>query len=134
MNLAHCTCNWDNNNIDCSIFACIGAPRKTNTVGSPSHNQLHTTDQSTTTGAGLDVVTNQLSELSVTDGRGSTGAAEESDSSSSESSSDSESAVLERAKVEGVDLERLEAGPDGKAPLELVSQVKFMEHHNIVLC
>ena len=103
----------------------IGAPRKTNTVGSPSHNQLHTT------GVGLDAVTNQLSELSVTDGRGSTGAAEESESSSSESSSDSESAVLERAKVEGIDLERLEAGPDGKAPIELVSQVKFMEHYII---
>ena len=102
-------------------------------MGSPSHNQLHTTEQYTATGLGLDAMTNQLSELSVADGRGSTGAAEESDSSSSESSSDSESAVLERAKVEGIDLERLEAGPDGKAPLELVSQVRFIAWSTIIL-
>lgn len=70
-------------------------------------------------------MTNHLSELSVAGGRGSTGAVEESDSSS-ESSSDSESAVLERAKVEGLDLELLEVGPDGKAPLELISQVYAM--------
>lgn len=71
-------------------------------------------------------MTNHLSELAVAGGRGSTGAAEESDSSSE--SSDSESAVLDRAKVEGLDLERLEVGPDGKAPLELVSQVYKMEN------
>ncbi len=76
-------------------------------------------------------MTNHLSELSVTGGRGSAGAAEECDSSS-ESSSDSESAVLERAKVEGLDLQRLEAGPDGKAPLELVSQVRCMNYEIII--
>ena len=61
--------------------------------------------------------------MSVSGGRGSPGMAEESDSSCEDSSSESESAVLERGKVEGLDLERLEAAPDGKAPLELVSQV-----------
>ena len=101
-------------------FHCIGAPRKTNTPRSPSHNQPHTTEQCTS--AGLDAVTNHLSELTVAGGRGSTDAAEESDSSSE--SSDSESAVLEKVKAEGLDLERLEVGPDGKAPLELVSQVQ----------
>ena len=104
-------------------FCCIGAPRKTNTLKDPSHNQPYTNEQNT--GTGLDAVANQLSELAVNGGHGIGGAVMESDSSSESSDSEcDESAVLERAKVEGLDLERLEVGPDGKAPLELVSQVQ----------
>lgn len=65
-------------------------------------------------------MTNQVSELAVADGCGISES-----NSSSEVDSDDEGAVLERAKVEGVDLQLLKVGPDGKAPLELVSQVRM---------
>lgn len=66
--------------------------------------------------ADLDPLTNKLSELTVAK------EPSESDSSSSEDSDDGES-VLEKAGVEGVDLDNVQAGPDGKAPIQLVSQV-----------
>ena len=105
-------------------ICCVGAPRKTNNLKDPSHHQPHSDEQNT--GTNLDAVTNQLSELAVGGGRGIEGTVIESDSSSESSESEcDERVVLERAKVEGLDLERLEVGPDGKAPLELVSQVNL---------
>ena len=101
----------------------IGAPRKTNTPKILSHS-THNREQCTSTNLGT--VTNQLSELAVGEGRGSAAAVVVGSDSSSESE-DSEcddDVVLQRAKVEGLDLELLEVGPDGKAPLELVSQVE----------
>lgn len=68
-------------------------------------------------------ITNQLSKLAVVETT-SREAHESESSSSSESSDDGEvKDVLARAGVEGLDLETIKIGPDGKAPLELMSQV-----------
>ena len=80
--------------------------------------------QSSSADANLDPVTNQLSDLAVTPsaiGKEHSGDAGSLSSTSSESSEEGD--VLERAGVVGVDLSDLETGPDGKAPIELMSQV-----------
>ena len=102
-------------------FHGIGVPRKTNASNSLSHDATHNNGQCTTS-ANLDTVTNQLSEMAIVGGRGSEGVESDSSSESGDSECD-DGVVLERAKVEGLDLQRLEVGPDGKAPLELLSQV-----------
>ena len=70
-------------------------------------------------------MTNQLSELTVTSpdavGKEQNSADGSLSNTSSESGEDGD--VLERAGVVGVDLSSVELGPDGKAPIELVSQV-----------
>ena len=76
-------------------------------------------------------VTNQLSELTVTSpdavGKEQIGADGSLSNTSSESGEDGD--VLERAGVVGVDLNSVELGPDGKAPIELVSQVINVDYN-----
>lgn len=95
------------------ILISTGVPRKTNT---------HCSDHSNS--ANLEPLTNQLSELSVA--KAVVRQPSESDSSSLEDGKD----VLERAGVEDVDLNNMQAGSDGKAPIQLISQVcKTSLHH-----
>lgn len=109
-----------------------GVPRRTTTTTSLSdtpplvcnHGNGHNTD----IGLG-DELTNQLSELAVAtvidEQPGEVGSSSSVSSDSSDEEGEGEG-VLERAGVEGIDLDNVQAGPDGKAPIELVSQVGFL--------
>ena len=102
------------------ILISTGVPRKTNTQPQHNHSPPQTKshlDSEHSNSTDLDPLTNQLSGLSVA--KAVARKPSESDSSSSEDGED----VLESAGVEGVDLDNVQAEPDGKAPIQLVSQV-----------
>ena len=71
---------------------------------------------------GLDAATNQLSDLTIAHGGRKN---DSTSSSSSESDEEEDGDVLEKAGVEGIDLENMHVGEDGKAPIELLSQVRL---------
>ena len=85
-------------------------------------------------GTGLDAATNQLSELAIAKESGKDVIKNESTSSgSSDSDEDDDGDVLERAGVEGIDLENMLIGEDGKAPIELVSQVGRVSDYKAIV-
>ena len=103
-------------------------PRKTSTSDpklslSPNNVSHDHNGHSDTTG--LDAATNQFSDLTIAHRGGKELSKNGLTSSSSSDEDDEDGDVLEKAGVEGIDLENTHVGKDGKAPIELLSQVRM---------